>query len=53
MFGEILTLFASTEVFIYVFMEIVTAGDGPAGDLQEGRDEDYASFIAISDCSRY
>ncbi|MDD1710382.1 MAG: hypothetical protein LUQ37_05680 [Methanoregulaceae archaeon] len=48
MFGEILTLFASTEVFIYVFMEIVTKLETIQQVIfKKAELRDYASFIAI------
>lgn len=48
MFGEILTLFASTEIFIYVFMEIVTKLESVQQVIfKKASIREYAIFVAI------
>lgn len=48
MFGEILTLFASTEIFIYVFMEIVTKLESVQRVLfRKASIREYAIFVVI------
>ncbi len=48
MFGELLTLFASTEIFIFVFMEIVTKLETIQRVIfKKATVRDYAIFIVI------
>lgn len=48
MFGELLTLFASTEIFIFVFMEIVTKLETIQRVIfKKATVRDYAVFVVI------